>query len=66
MGLKMEEEELGVRGSEKVLNWMGGGMCGNIGGIGKECMGEGVNELKGVEERVEKVGGVKGVDYMKE
>ena len=64
IAFNMEQEELALTGTHNLFNSMAAGISANIAGIRKECIREALNDLKGVEHRLEKVARVKGVDYI--
>ena len=60
----MEQESLSLTGRHNIYNSLAAGLAGNIVGIKKEIIRKSLSDFPGVEHRLEKVGVVRGVQYV--
>lgn len=60
----MEQEELALRGKHNLYNSLAAGITANIAGVSKDLIRKGLSDFAGVEHRLEKVGRVRGVDFV--
>ena len=64
IAFNMEQEELALTGKHNLFNSMAAGISANIAGIKNEYIKEALKDFKGVEHRLEKLGRVRGVEYI--
>ena len=60
----MEQEELALRGKHNLYNSLAAGIAADIAGVSNEKIRDGLKTFEGVEHRLEKVGRVRGVDFI--
>ena len=60
----MEQEELALTGKHNLYNSLAAGITADIAGVSKEEIRRGLMSFTGVEHRLEKVGRVRGVDFV--
>ena len=60
----MEQEELALRGRHNLYNSLAAGIAADLAGVNNEKIREGLKTFEGVEHRLEKVGRVRGVDFI--
>lgn len=64
IAFNMEQEELALTGTHNLYNSLAAGISANIAGIRKEAIRTALSDFKGVEHRLEKVGRVRGIDFI--
>ncbi|MBO7103397.1 MAG: UDP-N-acetylmuramoyl-L-alanine--D-glutamate ligase, partial [Bacteroidaceae bacterium] len=60
----MEQEELALTGKHNLYNSLAAGITADIAGVSNEMIRKGLSSFAGVEHRLEKVGRVRGVDFV--
>lgn len=60
----MEQEELALRGKHNLYNSLAAGITADLAGVSNEQIREGLKTFEGVEHRLEKVGRVRGVEFI--
>lgn len=60
----MEQEELALRGKHNLYNSLAAGIAADIAGVSNEKIRDGLKTFEGVEHRLEKVGRVRGIDFI--
>lgn len=60
----MEQEELALRGKHNLYNSLAAGIAADLAGVSNEKIRDGLKTFEGVEHRLEKVGRVRGVDFI--
>ena len=60
----MEQEELALRGKHNLYNSLAAGIAADIAGVSNDKIRDGLKTFEGVEHRLEKVGRVRGVDFI--
>ncbi|MCH5174972.1 MAG: UDP-N-acetylmuramoyl-L-alanine--D-glutamate ligase [Prevotellaceae bacterium] len=60
----MEQEELALRGKHNLYNSLAAGIAADIAGVSNEKIRDGLKTFEGVEHRLEKVGRVRGVEFI--
>ena len=60
----MEQEELALRGRHNLYNSLAAGITADLAGVSNEQIRKGLSDFAGVEHRLEKVGRVRGIDFV--
>ncbi len=60
----MEQDELALTGRHNLYNSLAAGITANIAGVSSETLRKSLASFKGVEHRLEKVGRVRGIDFV--